>query len=272
MRWSSGAKTRCATAGPGIGLRRTVSRLQQAYRALGIGKGDRVAAMMPNMPETIACMLAAASIGAIWSSCSPDFGEQGVLDRFGQIEPKLFIACSGYWYGGKLQDVTAKVGAIAQRLGAPAVIVPYAGDADAVTAATLNAKTLAAFIAPFEAKAVEFVPLPFSHPLFILFSSGTTGVPKCIVHSTGGALLQLIKEHRLHCGVVPGEKLFYFTTCGWMMWNWLVTGLAAGATLCLYDGSPFAPDGNILFDYAQEEKFACSALRPNISTRCARAA
>jgi len=233
-----------------------VSRLQQAYRALGIGKGDRVAAMMPNMPETIACMLAAASIGAIWSSCSPDFGEQGVMDRFGQIEPKLFIACSGYWYGGKLQDVTSKVSAIAQRLNVPTLVVPYAGSADAVVAATPDARTLDAFVAPFEAKAVEFVAVPFSHPLFILFSSGTTGVPKCIVHSTGGALLQLIKEHRLHCGVVPGEKVFYFTTCGWMMWNWLVTGLAAGATLCLYDGSPFEPDGNILFDYAQEEKFA----------------
>ncbi|OCI96716.1 acetoacetate-CoA ligase [Rhizobium sp. AC27/96] len=237
-------------------LAETVSRLQQAYRALGIGKGDRVAAMMPNMPETIACMLAATSIGAIWSSCSPDFGEQGVMDRFGQIEPKLFIACSGYWYGGKLQDVTTKVSAIAQRLNVPTLVVPYAGSADAVVAATPGARTLDAFVAPFEARPVEFVPVSFSHPLFILFSSGTTGVPKCIVHSTGGALLQLIKEHCLHCGVVPGEKVFYFTTCGWMMWNWLVTGLAAGATLCLYDGSPFAPDGNILFDYAQEEKFA----------------
>ncbi|NLS00160.1 acetoacetate--CoA ligase [Rhizobium sp. P38BS-XIX] len=233
-----------------------VSRLQQAYRGMGIGKGDRVAAMMPNMPETIACMLAAASIGAIWSSCSPDFGEQGVMDRFGQIEPKLFIVCSGYWYGGKLQDVTAKVAAISKRLNAPTLVVPYAGSADAVVAATPDARTLEDFVSPFEAKAVEFVAVPFSHPLFILFSSGTTGVPKCIVHSTGGVLLQLLKEHRLHCGVVPGEKVFYFTTCGWMMWNWLVAGLGAGATLCLYDGSPFAPDGNILFDYAQEEEFA----------------
>ncbi|TCR91179.1 acetoacetate--CoA ligase [Rhizobium sp. BK376] len=237
-------------------LTATVSRLQQAYRAIGIRKGDRIAAMMPNMPETIACMLAAASIGAIWSSCSPDFGEQGVLDRFGQIEPKLFIACSGYWYNGKLQEVSEKVAAITSRLNTPAVIVPYAGDAPSVAAAVPGSKTLDAFIAPFPAKAVEYVPLPFAHPLYILFSSGTTGIPKCIVHSAGGTLLQLVKEHRLHCGVRPGEKVFYFTTCGWMMWNWLVNGLAAGATLCLYDGSPFAPDGNVLFDYAQEEKFA----------------
>jgi acetoacetyl-CoA synthetase len=237
-------------------LTATVSRLQQAYLALGIAKGDRIAAMMPNMPETIACMLAAASIGAIWSSCSPDFGEQGVMDRFGQIEPKLFIACSGYWYNGKLQDVTEKVSAVSRRLVAPTLIVHYAGDADAVVKVTENARTLEDFLAPFEPRAVEYVALPFSHPLYILFSSGTTGVPKCIVHSAGGTLLQLVKEHRLHCGVVPGEKVFYFTTCGWMMWNWLVNGLAAGATLCLYDGSPFAPDGNVLFDYAQDEKFA----------------
>ncbi|MGO4567400.1 acetoacetate--CoA ligase [Rhizobium sp. 2YAF20] len=237
-------------------LTATVSRLQQAYLALGIAKGDRIAAMMPNMPETIACMLAAASIGAIWSSCSPDFGEQGVMDRFGQIEPKLFIACSGYWYNGKLQDVTEKVSAVSRRLVVPALIVHYAGDADAVVKVTENARTLDDFLAPFEPRAVEYVALPFSHPLYILFSSGTTGVPKCIVHSAGGTLLQLVKEHRLHCGVVPGEKVFYFTTCGWMMWNWLVNGLAAGATLCLYDGSPFAPDGNVLFDYGQDEKFA----------------
>lgn len=237
-------------------LRNLVSRLQQALRTQGIGPGDRVAAMMPNLPETVAFMLAAASIGAIWSSCSPDFGEQGVLDRFGQIEPKLLVACDAYWYGGKLQDVKAKVTAVTASLGCPCVVVHYSGDVTAVARDTPRAATLMDFIAPFTARPVEFAPLPFSHPLYILFSSGTTGVPKCIVHSAGGTLLQHLKEHRLHCGLQPGEKLFYFTTCGWMMWNWLVSGLAVGATLCLFDGSPFAPDGNVLFDYAQDEKFA----------------
>ncbi len=237
-------------------LRTEVSRMQQAMQAAGIRRGDRIAAMMPNVPETVALMLAAASLGAVWSSCSPDFGEQGVLDRFGQIEPSLFFACDGYWYNGKLQEVSDKVRAVASALGVPVVIVPYAGDAPALAASLADGRTLPDFLAPFQSREIEFLPLPFSHPLYILFSSGTTGVPKCIVHSAGGTLLQHLKEHRLHCGIEPGEKLFYFTTCGWMMWNWLVSGLAVGATLCLFDGSPFAPDAAVLFDYAREEGFA----------------
>ena len=234
-----------------------VSQLQQAFRAHGVEKGDRIAAMMPNMPETVACMLACASIGAIWSSCSPDFGVKGVLDRFGQIEPKLFISCDGYWYNGKRQEVTDKLVEIAASLKPNAtIIVPMLDDGEAVAGAVSGAQTLAAFIADYPAKEIEFEPLPFAHPLYILFSSGTTGIPKCIVHSAGGTLLQHLKEHRLHCGLEPGERLFYFTTCGWMMWNWLVSGLAVGATLCLYDGSPFYPDGNVIFDYAAQEKFA----------------
>jgi acetoacetyl-CoA synthetase len=233
-----------------------VSRLQQALVAHGVQKGDRVAAMLPNLPESVALMLAVTSLGAIFSSCSPDFGERGVLDRFGQIEPKVFVACDGYWYAGKRVEIADKLKTIASSLptAGNVVIVPYLGEAAAVAKNLPRAVDLEAFLAPFAPKAVAFERLSFDHPIYILYSSGTTGVPKCIVHGAGGILLQHLKEHQLHCDVRPGERLFYFTTLGWMMWNWLVTGLASEATLCLYDGSPLAPDAGVLFCYAEEEK------------------
>jgi len=235
-----------------------VSRLQQALRAAGVGKGDRVAAMLPNLPESVALMLAVTSLGAIFSSCSPDFGERGVLDRFGQIEPKVFFACDGYWYAGKKISIAEKLAKLANDLptAKTVVVIPYLGEAERVAKATPGAQTLGDFVAPFSAKPVSFEPLPFNHPIYILFSSGTTGVPKCIVHGAGGTLLQHLKEQRLHCDLRRGERFFYFTTLGWMMWNWLVSGLASEATLCLYDGSPFAPLPEVLFDYAQEEKIS----------------
>ena len=237
-------------------LRGLVSRLQQALRDAGVTKGDRIAAMMPNMPETVAGMLAAASIGAIWSSCSPDFGTRGVVDRFGQIEPKVFLACDGYWYNGKRVEVADKLAEIGPQMGTPrTVIVPYLGQAGEIAARLENAVSLEDFIASYSAAEVRYEVLDFAHPLYILFSSGTTGVPKCIVHSQGGTLIQHLKEHQLQCDLRDGDHLFYFTTCGWMMWNWLVSGLASGCTLMLYDGSPFYPDGNVLFDYAQDHEF-----------------
>lgn len=256
-----------------------VSQMQQFLAANGVGVGDRVAAMLPNTPEAVAAMLAVASLGAIWSSCSPDFGVQGALDRFGQIEPKVFIACDGYIYNGKRIDIGAKVRDISAALPSVAatLIVPYdaatsSADVNAAPAPgapapastganpfaappteARNAIQLADALAPYPARDIHYERLPFDHPLYILFSSGTTGVPKCIVHSAGGILLQHLKEHQLHCDIKPGDNIFYFTTLSWMMWNWLVSGLASGATLLLYDGAPFHPDGNILFDYADAE-------------------
>ena len=236
-------------------LRHEVSRLAQALRAAGIRPGDRVAGYMPNLPGTVIAMLATASLGAVWSSCSPDFGVQGVVDRFGQIAPRILFAADGYFYNGKTIDNLPRLRDIITQLPTveKLVVVPYTCAAPAI-AGMPRAVSVHDFMAPYTAQPIVFEQLPFDHPLFILFSSGTTGVPKCIVHGAGGTLLQHLKEHVLHTGIRRGDRLFYFTTCGWMMLNWLVSGLAAGATLLLYDGSPFAGRGRVLWDYAEQER------------------
>ena len=235
-------------------VRDQVAKLAAAMKADGVGPGDRVAAFMPNMPQTIIAMLAAASLGAVWSSCSPDFGVQGVLDRFGQIEPTVLVAVEGYFYATKTHDIRDKVAGVVDKLPTlkRVVIVPYT-DADPDISGIGNAVVWDAYLGEGTAPELTFEAMPFNDPLYIMFSSGTTGVPKCIVHGIGGTLLQHLKEHKLQTDVRPGDRVFYFTTCGWMMWNWLVSGLAAEATLLLYDGSPFHPHPDILFDYADAE-------------------
>jgi len=237
-------------------LNQAVGRMQRALEAQGVAAGDRVCAVVPNMPETIVSFLAVSAIGAIWSSCSPDFGERGILDRFGQIEPKVMITCDGYYYAGKTIALSEKIAAVLAHLPSVqrTVVIDYIGDAEGAAKALPNATSYAAFLSGQGDAPPRFAQLPFDHPLYILYSSGTTGIPKCIVHRAGGILLKHLSEHVLNTDTRAADRLFYFSTCGWMMWNWLVSGLATGATLLLFDGSPFHPSERVLFDYAEQEK------------------
>ena len=231
-----------------------VAKVQSHMRSCGVGPGDRVAAFLPNHPAAIIVMLATTSIGAIWSSCSPDFGRQGVLDRFGQIEPKMIFVVDGYYYNGKAHDTIERVKSFLDDLPSVEKVVmveyiqTYTGDIE-------NCSTLLEITSNLPDKEVEFKQVPFDHPLYILYSSGTTGAPKCIVHGHGGTLLQHLKEQQLHADIRKDDRVFYFTTCSWMMWNWLVSALASKATVMLYDGSPFYPGAKALWDFAEAEKF-----------------
>ncbi|HEY5647099.1 MAG TPA: acetoacetate--CoA ligase [Pseudomonadales bacterium] len=227
-------------------LKSATAALATYLAGCGVGPGDRVAGWLPNVPETVIGMLAAASLGAVWTSCSPDFGAEGALDRFGQTSPKVLIACDGYTYNGRVQDISRSVLEVGRSLPDLAAIVwvERIGTCPADAARFHE-------VAAAPAGAPVFRPMGFSDPLYILYSSGTTGKPKCIVHGVGGTLLQHLKEHRLHVDLVPDDRLFYFTTCGWMMWNWLVSGLATGCTLVLYEGAPTWPDPDRLFAMAE---------------------
>ena len=235
-----------------------VEQLASALKSEGVVVGDRIAGFMPNVIETVVAMLAATSLGAVWSSCSPDFGLNGVKDRFGQIQPKVLFACNGYYYNGKVIDTRQRVLDVCNEIDSiqKLVLVPVVDEGNFKDEIKIPHRVDWPQFLHTEPEALSFAQLPFDHPLYIMYSSGTTGVPKCIVHSAGGTLVQQVKEQLLHVGLTREDKLFYFTTCGWMMWNWLVSGLAVGATLILYDGSPFYPEAKSLMDMADEESIS----------------
>ncbi len=256
--WNEQGRQRALTYGE---LRTEVARCQAGLAALGVGPGDRVAGLLPNLPEAVVAMLAATSLGALWSSCSPDFGDRAVLDRFGQIRPKVLFAADGYRYAGKAIDLLPRVRDLAARLPDTerVVLVPYLRSAGELAAAAEGAAgvprgVLLDRFLPAAAPRLEFTRLPFDHPLYIVYSSGTTGLPKCIVHGAGGTLLQHLKELVLHTDLARDDRIFYYTTCGWMMWNWLVSSLAVGATVVLYDGAPLAPRSDQLWELAERER------------------
>ena len=229
-----------------------VEKMAAALREAGVEQNDRVAGFLPNIPEAVVAMLGAASLGAVWSSSSPDFGIKGVLDRFRQIEPKVLFAADGYQYNGKRINSLDKLKEILTELPSVEKVVVIPFESENLDLSGINRGVLYGEFLPAKAPSLEFAQLPFDHPLYIMYSSGTTGLPKSIVHGAGGTLLQHMKELRLHGDISDRETVFYFTTCGWMMWNWLVSNLALGASIVLYDGSPFHPDPSAMWQMAEE--------------------